>query len=126
MKLLTAAVLPLLLILGSAANAAACVYPQAPAKLPNGASATKDEMMAANAQMKEYSKSVQEVYLPCLEQEQNDAIAALDAADPDYAKKKDAAEAIHAKKHNAALDELQAIATRWSDEIKAFKAKDTK
>jgi hypothetical protein len=126
MKLLTAAVLPLLLILGSAANAAACVYPQAPAKLPNGASATKDEMMAANALMKDYSKAVQEVYLPCLEKEQNDAIAALDAADPEYAKKKDAAEAIHAKKHNAALDELQAIATRWSDEIKAFKAKDAK
>jgi hypothetical protein len=126
MKLLTAAVLPFLLLLGSVANAAACVYPQAPAKLPNGTTATKDEMLAANTLMKEYSKSVQEVYLPCLQKEQDDAIAALDAADPEYAKKKDAAEAIHAKKHNAALDELQAIATRWSDEIKAFKAKDTK
>jgi hypothetical protein len=126
MKLLTAAALPFLLLLGSAANAASCVYPQAPSKLPNGTSATKDEMLAANGQMKEYSKAVQEVYLPCLEKEQDDAIAALDPADPEFAKKKDAAEAIHAKKHNAALDELQAIATRWSDEIKAFKAKDTK
>ena len=40
-----------------------------------------------------------------------------------YAKKKAAIEDIHAKKHNAAVDELAAIAARWSDEIKAFKAK---
>jgi hypothetical protein len=126
MKFLTAAALPLLLILGSVANAASCVYPQAPTKLPNGNSATKDEMLAANALMKEYSKAVQDVYLPCLAQEETDAIAALDPADPDFAKKKDAAEAIHAKKHNAALDELQAIAARWSEEIKAFQAKGTK
>ena len=126
MKFLTAAALPLLLILGSVAQGAACVYPQAPSKLPNGTSATKDEMMAANALMKEYSKAVQDVYLPCLAQEETDAVAALDPADPEFAKKKDAAEAIHAKKHNAALDELQAIATRWSEEIKAFQSKGSK
>jgi hypothetical protein len=126
MKLVTAAALPLLLVLGSVAQAANCVYPQAPTKLPNGASSTKDEMVAANGTMKEYSKSVQEVYLPCLAQEETDAIAALDPADPEFAQKKAAAEAIHAKKHNAALDELEAVAARWSEEIKAFKAKDTK
>lgn len=126
MKFLTAAALPFLLILGSVAHGAACVYPQAPSKLPNGTSATKDEMMAANALMKEYSKAVQDVYLPCLAQEETDAVAALDPADPEFAKKKDAAEAIHAKKHNAALDELQAIATRWSEEIKAFQSKGSK
>jgi hypothetical protein len=37
--------------------------------------------------------------------------------------KKAAIEDIHAKKHNAAVDELSAIAARWSDEIKAFNAK---
>jgi hypothetical protein len=83
-------------------------------------------MVAANGTMKEYSKSVQEVYLPCLAQEETDAIAALDPADPEFAQKKAAAEAIHAKKHNAALDELEAVAARWSEEIKAFKAKDGK
>jgi hypothetical protein len=69
---------------------------------------------------------VQETYLPCLQQEETDAIAALDPADPEFAQKKNAAEAIHAKKHNAALDELQALAARWNEEIKAFKAKDAK
>ncbi len=125
MKLLTAAAVPFLLAFGAAANAA-CVYPAAPDKLPNGNSATKEEMVAANGQMKEYSKAVQDTYLACLAQEETDAVAALDPSDPEFAQKKAAAEAIHAKKHNAALDELSALASRWNDEIKAFKAKEAK
>lgn len=113
--------LPLLLAFGTGANAD-CVYPQAPQALPNGSKATKDEMLAAQMQVKEYSKAVQEVYLPCLEKDKADAIAALDAADPEYGARKQAIENMHAKKHNAALDELQATADRWSGELKAFKA----
>ena len=70
--------------------------------------------------LKEYAKNVQEVYLGCLEQEKTAAIAAIDAADPEYAAKKSAVEAIHAKKHNSALDELQATIDRWNVEKKAF------
>ena len=113
--------LPLLLALGAGAHAA-CVYPQAPQSLPNGGKATKEEMLAAQAQVKEYSKTVQEVYLPCLETEKNESIAALDNMDPEYTQKKANAEAMHAKKHNAALDELQAVADRWSVELKSFSA----
>jgi hypothetical protein len=101
---------------------AACVYPQAPQNFPNGATATKDDMLTAQGTIKEYSKDVQEVYLPCLEKEMNDSIAALDPNDPDYAKKKTALEEVHAKKHNAAIDELSAVAAHWSEEIKAFNA----
>jgi len=113
--------LPLLLALGAGAHAA-CVYPQAPQSLPNGSTSTKDQMLAAQAQVKEYSKSVQEVYLPCLESEKNESIAALDNMDPEYTAKKTNIEAVHAKKHNAALDELQAVADRWSVELKAYSA----
>jgi len=31
-------------------------------------------------------------------------------------------ETVHAKKHNAALDELTALADRWSQELKAYSA----
>jgi hypothetical protein len=65
---------------------------------------------------------VQDVYLPCLDKDKADAIAALDPAAADYAAQKQAIENMHAKKHNAALDELQATAGRWSEELKAFKA----
>jgi hypothetical protein len=122
MKLSLALVLfPLLLAAGADAYAE-CVYPQAPQSIPNGAKATKDEMLAAQGVVKDYSKAVQEVYLPCLDKEKDDSIAALDTADPEYAAKKQAIENMHAKKHNAALDELQAMAGRWSEELKAFKA----
>jgi hypothetical protein len=120
LALLTA---PLLLAASVAAHAA-CVYPQAPQTFPNGASATKEEMLTAQTAVKTYSAEVQDVYLGCLEKEKTDAIAALDPSDAEaYAQKKAAIEDIHAKKHNAAVDELSAIAARWSDEIKAFNAK---
>ena len=121
MKRTSALLIPLLL-LGATVASADCVYPQAPQALPNGAKATKDEMLAAQAQVKEYSAAVQEKYLPCLEKEKADYIAALDNMDPEYTAKKTAIEDVHAKKHNAALDELQAVAARWSEELKAFKA----
>ena len=117
--------LPLLLALGAGAHAA-CVYPQAPQTLPNGGKATKEEMLAAQAQVKEYSKTVQEVYLPCLETEKNESIAALDNMDPEYTQKKANVEAVHAKKHNAALDELTALVNRWAEERKAYSAAQTK
>jgi hypothetical protein len=115
---------PLLLAAGAAHAQASCVYPQAPQTFPNGASATKEEMLTAQQAVKAYSKEVQDVYLGCLEKEKNDAIAALDPADAEgYEQKKKAIEEIHAKKHNAAVDELSAIASRWSEEIKAFNLK---
>ena len=119
------AIVPVLLAMSATAEAA-CVYPQAPQSLPNGSKATEAEMKAANAQVKEYSKTVQEVYLPCLDQEKSESTSALDAADAEYATKKASIESIQAKKHNAALDELQALAARWNSEIKAFKEKAAK
>jgi hypothetical protein len=125
MKLSTA-LLALPLLFACVAADAACVYPQAPQSLPNGTQATKEEMLAAQAQVKDYSKNVQEVYLPCLEQEKTASIAALDNMDPEYTAKVAAIDAVHAKKHNAALDELTALAGRWNEERKAFSAAQTK
>jgi hypothetical protein len=121
MKRSSALLLPMLFLTAAVANAD-CVYPQAPQSLPNGAKAAKDDMLAAQAQVKEYSSAVQETYLPCLEKEKADYLAALDNMDPQYTAKKTAIDEVHAKKHNAALDELQAIAGRWSEELKAYKA----
>jgi len=121
MKRSSALLLPMLFLTAAVANAD-CVYPQAPQSLPNGAKAAKDDMLAAQAQVKEYSAAVQEIYLPCLEKEKADYLAALDNMDPQYTAKTTAIDDVHAKKHNAALDELQAIAGRWSEELKAYKA----
>jgi hypothetical protein len=116
------AVVPLLFALGATAEAA-CVYPQAPQNLPNGNTATEAEMKTANGQVKQYMSEVQEKYLKCLDDEKTQQINALDPSDPELAAKKAQIEAIQAKKNNAAVDELQALATRWNGEIKAFKEK---
>jgi hypothetical protein len=126
MKLTTRISLLAVLLASGVSAQAACVYPQAPQKLPNGATATKDEMLAAQKSVKEYQAAVEGTYLPCLEQEKNAAVAALDANDPEYAKKKAALDEVQAKKNNAAVDELQAVATRFNEEIKAYSAKNKK
>ncbi|MGI9246310.1 MAG: hypothetical protein ACR2I8_06355 [Steroidobacteraceae bacterium] len=120
MKISTLLALAPVLLGMSLTAEAACVYPQAPQALPNGAKATKDEMLAAQASVKDYVSNVQNVYLPCLQKEKEEAIAALDNMDPEYATKKASIDGIHAKKHNAALDELQAFVDRWNVEKKAF------
>jgi hypothetical protein len=120
MKLPIRITLAAILVASGFAAHAACVYPQAPQNIPNGATATKDQMLAAQATIKEYSKAVQDTYLPCLDTELAAQIAALDPADPEHAQKELALKSMQAKKHNAALDELTAIAGRWSEEIKAF------
>ena len=79
-------------------------------------------MLAAQKSVKEYQAAVEGTYLPCLEQEKNAALAALDPADPDLAKKKLSLEEVWAKKNNAAVDELQAVASHFNDEIKAYSA----
>jgi len=117
----TLPVLSLMLFIGAGANAA-CVYPQAPQTIPNGGKATKEEMLATQSEIKAYRAAVEETYLPCLEQEKSESLAALDGADSELEQKQAAIESMHAKKHNAALEELQAVAGRWSEELKAFSA----
>jgi hypothetical protein len=118
--------LAVVLVLSGLAAHAGCVYPQAPQSLPNGSTATKDEMVAAKAKVTEYQTAVEGTYLPCLNKEKDEAIAALDPNDPQYAQQKVLLESVHAKKYNAAVDELTAVAGQFNDEIKAFKAKAAK
>ncbi len=122
MKHLIRATLAAMLLASGVTAQAACVYPQAPQNIPNGATATKEQMLEAQAKVKEYSSAVQDTYLPCLDTELAAQVAALDAADPERSQKELALKSIQAKKHNAALDELTALAARWSDEIKDFNA----
>jgi len=117
--LIHASLAALLLASGGAAHAA-CVYPQAPKAIPNGAAATKEQMLEAQVSIKQYSSAVQETYLPCLDTELAEQIAALDPADPQRAQKEAALKSMQVKKHNAAIDELTAVAARWNEETKAY------
>lgn len=101
------------------ANAAAdCTYPRAPTNTPDGMTATQEEMVAGMQTVKEYNAKVNE-YIACLEKEMNERIA---AAGPDAPPEQiEQIKAIHTKRHNAAVEELEAHAARFNEQVKAFK-----
>ena len=107
----------------AAAAQAECTYPKAPANLPDGHSATQEQMVEGMKQVKTYNGQVTE-YLGCLEQEMN---ARVEAAGPDApAEQIEQIKAIHNKRHNAAVDELEQTASRFNEQVKAFKAREKK
>ncbi|HXY76173.1 MAG TPA: hypothetical protein VEH54_04635 [Steroidobacteraceae bacterium] len=115
-------------MLGTAALAAGtayadCQYPPAPTKLPDGATATLDEMLAGQKEVKAYDKAINE-YVGCIDKELDDQITkAGDTLKPQQIldMKK-----VEAQKHNAAIDQLQSVADRFNEQVKAYKARNAK
>lgn len=102
---------------------AECIYPKAPSSIPDGATATEQEMIAGMKAVKEYNNQVT-AYLSCLDMEMQARIDALgtDAPEDQVAQVK----AIQAKRHNAAVDELEAHAARFNEQVKTYKARTNK
>jgi hypothetical protein len=110
-------------LLGAAAANAECVYPKAPENMPNGATASQDEMVAGMKAIKEYNAQVT-AYLSCLEMEMNARVEAAGADAP--ADQIEQIKAIHNKRHNAAVDELETNAARFNEQVKTYKAREKK
>jgi hypothetical protein len=97
-----------------------CPYPAAPSKLPDGATATMDDMLAGQKTVKEYEKAIND-YNACIDKELDDAIAK--AGDQLKPERKTEMQKVEAQKHNAAVDQLQSVADRFNEQVKAFKAR---
>ena len=96
----------------------ACDYP-ARAKLPDGATASKDEMLAGQKSVKAFMASMEE-YLTCIENVEQEALAAQEAPnDEELAKLKTA----NVKKYNAAVEDMELVAARFNDQVRDYKAK---
>src|SRR5689334_14780928 len=111
------------LILGmglAAAQAhAACDYPTAPGKFPDGGQATKDEMLAAKKVVMQYNEAMNG-YLDCIQKEYDAKVAGMTNATPDQ---KAEMQKMQDQKHDAAVDELQGVAARFNEQLRAWKAK---
>ncbi|PZN30954.1 MAG: hypothetical protein DIU71_11085 [Proteobacteria bacterium] len=96
------------------------MYPKAPASIPDGSTATEQEMIAGMNAVKEYNANVT-AYLSCLEMEMKARIEAVgqDAPQSQIAQIK----AIHAKRHDAAVEELEAHAERFNEQVRVYKAR---
>ena len=104
----------LFLIVGIAAivispSHAACNYPEE-ARIPDGATATTEDMVNAQALVKQFMADM-EAYLECLDQEE--------ASIPE--KQTPEAKALHLQRHNAAVDTMEAVAAQFNEQIRAFK-----
>jgi hypothetical protein len=108
------------LALGFAASAnAACDYPVAPGKFPDGTQATLDEMKAAKAQVVKYNNDM-EAYLQCIKSEYDSKLASQTTATNDQ---KAEMEKVQNQKHNAAVDEVTEVTNRFNEQLRAYKAK---
>ncbi|HZO23144.1 MAG TPA: hypothetical protein VFB37_11640 [Steroidobacteraceae bacterium] len=84
-----------------------CVLPPAPSKIPDGSTASQQEMITAMQTLKEYNQDV-ETYTKCLDFEaRQNRISSSDAQ----------------KMHNSAVDTLQKVAAKFNEQVRTFKAK---
>lgn len=109
-----------LLVTGATANAE-CIYPKAPSNMPNGNKASEAEMLDGMRTVKEYNAQVT-AYLSCLDLQMETDIAAAGAEAP--ADQVAQIKAINAKRHNAAVEELEAHAARFNEQVKTYKTRD--
>lgn len=107
--------------LAATAAAAACIYPRPPESLPDGRTATYDEMVAGQTAVKNFDADVT-AYNACLQMEME---ALLANPDLDEARRSEIA-AMYVKKNNAAVDEVQSVADRFNEQLRAFKERSKK
>ena len=97
------------------AFALACDYPERPA-LPDGNTAAKEEMIAAQSTVKEFLADVDE-YLACIEQAEKDAVAELDSPDEETLQRRDE---LLTKRFDAANEEKFLFGEQWNQQVRAY------
>ena len=107
---------------------AACTYPKAPENLPDGNTATLDQMVAAQKAVRQFDQEIG-AYTACLKLESDTAQQQVEKSQDDPKKKeeqKKELERMQVQKHNAAVEEDEALAARFNEQLKVFKAKSAK
>lgn len=99
---------------------AACGVPAPPTDLPDGATATRKQMVAAHATVKAFDEATT-IYTRCIDTTAYQAgvqfKAVATSADID------AVGALQTELHNAAIDRDQAVANRFNVQLRRFKAR---
>jgi hypothetical protein len=93
---------------------AECAFPKAPATIPDGKTATEQEMVAAMQAFKAYNDEVN-AFGACLEEETKTKSAGTAQLMQ--------LKTMQSKKHNAAIEELQAKAKLFNEQVRIFKTR---
>ena len=105
------------LALLAAPLATACDYPERPA-IPDGSTASKDEMMAAKNDVSTFLAGVDE-YLTCIESSEKAAVAVMEDPDPAELQRRDD---LLGKKFDAANDEKALVGEEFNQQVRAYNA----
>jgi len=97
-----------------------CVAPAAPAAIPDGNTATMNDMLAANKAVVDFN-SATNTYLACVDKQHDDAIKA--AGSDISTEQRDKLDKAQTTAHNAAVDKLNRVAGQFNEQVRAFKAK---
>ena len=117
----TIACAALLACLAAGSAGATCIYPRAPEHIPDGKTATFDAMVAAQQAVKLFDADVT-AYNTCLDME----MASYEQSGQFDANRLMELRAMQAKKNNAAVDEVQAIADQFNEQLRIFNARNKK
>ena len=92
---------------------AKCDYPKMNFIIPNGATATMENMVAGQTNVKSYLADM-DAYLVCLDSELSKVSKDLD----NY----EAIQSLSDDKYNAAIDEMKEVEGQWNQAVRAYKA----
>lgn len=96
----------------------ACDYPDRPS-IPDGSTASKDDLLAAKASIQSYMEAVDD-YLTCVESEEQAAAAALENPSKEELQRRDE---MLSKKFDAANEEKALVGEQFNQQIRAYNAK---
>ena len=88
--------------------------------IPNGSTATKEEMIEGQKGVKKYVADM-EAYLKCIVEEEKQARGAIENLQPEQEQER---EDLLNKKYNAAVDEMERVAAQFNAEVQAYRAQD--
>lgn len=103
-------------MLFAAQAALACDYPQR-IDVPNGTTASKEDMIAGQKGVKSYMASMED-YLACIEADEAQAVLGMGDVDEDTKRQR---EEMFNKKYNAAVEEMNLVAEEFNMQVRAYK-----
>ena len=100
-------------------GALACDYPSR-VKVANGATASKEDMIQSQKDVKNFVAAM-ETYLECIVEEEKIALSSIEDIDADVEQQR---EEMLTKKYNAAVEQMETVAADFNAEVQDYKARD--
>ena len=100
-------------------SAFACDYPTKPDTLPDGNSASKEEMLAGVKMINQYQEKMS-TYLDCIEADQ---VVAMQRIDEEDSEGRERSKELFNQKYNAAVDEQTMVVEQFNAQIRAYKGR---